>query len=84
MAHHREPVVRTGRAGFTASVYREIDNGLSAHELVKIKLAAEHRAARTDMITAILAGTGALLVQRIGHIAVFYRRHPQKPKIILP
>lgn len=84
LAHHKQPVVRTGNAGLTANVLLEIDNALTAHELVKVKLVAEDRAARAGMIDAICAETDSVCVQKIGHIASFYRRHPDKPKITLP
>jgi len=84
LAHHKQVVVRTGNAGLTANVLKEIDNALTAHELVKVKLVAEDRAARAGMIDSICAETGSVCVQKIGHIASFYRRHPDKPKINLP
>lgn len=84
LAHHKQPVVRTGNAGLTATVLMEIDNALTAHELVKVKLVADDRAARQTMIEAICAETKAECVQKIGHIASFYRRHPDKPKINFP
>ena len=84
LAHHKQPVVRTGNAGLTANVLMEIDNALTAHELVKVKLVADDRAARLAMIDAICTQTGSVCVQKIGHVASFYRRHPDKPKITLP
>ncbi|HET7922908.1 MAG TPA: ribosome assembly RNA-binding protein YhbY [Gammaproteobacteria bacterium] len=84
LAHHKQPVVRTGNAGLSANVLMEIDNALTAHELVKVKLVAEDRAARSAMIESICNQTRSVCVQRIGHIASFYRRHPDKPKITLP
>ncbi|HEX5340018.1 MAG TPA: ribosome assembly RNA-binding protein YhbY [Gammaproteobacteria bacterium] len=84
LAHHKQPVVRTGNAGLTANVLMEIDNALTAHELVKVKLVAEDRAARSAMIETICARTKSVCVQQIGHIASFYRRHPDQPKIVLP
>ncbi|HET7395256.1 MAG TPA: ribosome assembly RNA-binding protein YhbY [Gammaproteobacteria bacterium] len=84
LAHHKQPVVRTGNAGLTANVLMEIDNALAAHELVKVKLVADDRAARLAMIDAICTKTKSTCVQQIGHVASFYRRHPDKPKITLP
>lgn len=84
LAHHKQPVVRTGNAGLTENVLKEIENALAAHELVKVKLVAEDRSARAAMIESICAATHSVCVQKIGHVASFYRRHPDKPKISLP
>ncbi len=84
LAHPKEPVARTGQAGLTDSLLKEIAAQLLAHELIKVKVVAADREARDGMITAICKQTGATLVQRIGHIAVLYLRHPKKPKITLP
>jgi RNA-binding protein len=35
------------------------------------------------MIAAICSASGAELVQRVGHVALLYRRHPEKPRIKL-
>lgn len=84
LAHTKEPVARSGQAGLTGSLLKEIAAQLLAHELIKMKVVAADRAARDQLIKDVCQETGAVLVQRIGHVAVLYLRHPRKPKIILP
>lgn len=80
--HHIKPIVSIGNAGLSENVMSEIELALSHHELVKMKLAgnSEERKVMTDKIAA---DTGAVLVQKIGHTASFYRE-ADKPVIRLP
>lgn len=80
--HHIKPIVSVGNAGLTDNVMSEIELALSHHELVKLKLNGDN-AERKTMTDKIVAGTGAVLVQSIGHTASFYRE-ADKPKIKLP
>lgn len=80
--HHIKPIVSVGNAGLTDNVMSEIELALSHHELVKLKLNGDS-AERKTMTDKIVADTGAVLVQSIGHTASFYRE-ADKPKIKLP
>ncbi|HXH03292.1 MAG TPA: YhbY family RNA-binding protein [Candidatus Competibacteraceae bacterium] len=83
LAHNRKPVVIIGAQGLTPAVLAELDNALSHHELIKVRVNAEDREARDTCIGHMLAELGAELVQRVGHIATLFRRNPQKPRIVL-
>jgi RNA-binding protein len=83
-AHHLKPVVMIGQHGLKDSILSELDIALDAHELVKVRVSAEDRAARSALIEQLIASSGAELVQTIGHIAVLFRRNLKKPKIALP
>jgi RNA-binding protein len=78
LAHSRKPVVIIGNAGLTESVLEEIDNSITVHELIKVKVNAPDRQARSEMIQAISRHTGATLVFAIGHMATFYRRSDKR------
>ena len=75
-AHHLEPVVIIGDAGLTPAVMYEIDVHLKSHELIKIRVGDEDRAARVAMIDLISQTLDASLVQHIGKILVMYRPKP--------
>lgn len=62
----------------------EIAIALDAHELIKVKISVGDRNERDQIVTEIVTRTGAELVQRIGNIAVLFRRNTKKPKVILP
>lgn len=83
-AHHLKPVVMIGQHGLKDSILTELDIALDAHELVKVRVSAEDREDRSEMIARMIEASGAELVQTIGHIAVLFRRNRKKPKIILP
>lgn len=84
LAHDLKPFVRVGIAGLTENVLIEVDAALKAHELIKVKVTAGDRETRDSMVHSILTKTGAILVQRVGHVATLYRRNNDKPKIDLP
>ena len=83
-AHSLKPVVLIGSAGLTDSVINEINQALYDHELIKVRVNADDREAKQEMIDAISGQTESFLVQSIGHIGIFYRRNKKKPKIELP
>ena len=83
LAHKRKPVVTIGNAGLTDNVMEEIASSIEHHELLKVKINAEDRAARAAMIDKISTNTTSTLVLAIGHIAVFYRA-AKNPVIVLP
>ena len=84
LAHHLTPVVIVGQQGLTDGVLNETALTLETHELIKVRINAGDRLQRDEMVNRIVEKTGAELVQTIGHIAVLYLRHPEKPKIRLP
>ena len=74
-----------GQQGVTPAVLAELDAALSRHELVKVRISAGGDADRRDeAVRTLCNGTNAELAQRIGHVAVLYRRAPEHPVITLP
>ena len=84
LGHDRKPIVLIGHGGATPNVTAELDRALDDHELVKVKARLGDRDARDAALAELAVRTRATLVQRIGNVALFYRRHPQKPGIVLP
>jgi putative YhbY family RNA-binding protein len=78
-AHALNPVVMISDAGLTPSVLHEIDISLKSHELIKIRVFGDDRAARAAMIDDINTKLDAALVQHIGKILVLYRPRPEAP-----
>ena len=83
LAHPLHPLVMLGNAGLTDGVVNELERALKDHELVKVSARVGERAARNAALDDLARRTGAGLVQRIGHVGVFYRPLPL-PKILLP
>jgi putative YhbY family RNA-binding protein len=79
-AHPLEPVVKVGNAGLTDTVAAEVDRALTAHELIKVKVAGADRQAREALCDAICARADAAEVQRVGKVLVLWRPQPdEKP-----
>jgi RNA-binding protein len=84
LGHDREPIVLIGQKGLTENVVAELDRALRDHELVKVRARVGDRDQRDRILAELAAGTSAELVQRIGHVALYYRRNPDLPGILLP
>lgn len=84
LAHALKPVVQLGQSGLTPAVLRAIEEALLAHELIKVRLSGEDRAARAAAAARIVAATGAMEVQILGHVLSLYRPHPDKPRLSPP
>ena len=83
LGHERKALVIIGSKGLTDTVLAEIDRALHDHELVKVRVNAEDRAARDRLIETICSSSAAQAVQQVGHIALLYRARPEKPRIVL-
>lgn len=84
LGHALQPVVLVGNAGLTDGVVAEACRALHDHELIKIKVRGADRAARESAFAQIAQRTGSELVQRIGHVGLYYLRHPELPRIVIP
>ena len=77
-AHALKPVVWIGSAGLSENVMHELDQGLTSHELIKVKVASDERHTRTAFLNEICERLGARPVQHIGKILVIYRPQPEQ------
>lgn len=74
IGHHLNPVVMLGSNGLTDAVLEETERALNDHELIKVKVAGEDRELRQHMIEQLAAETQAHVVQKIGKMALLYRK----------
>ena len=77
-AHPLAPVVQLGGAGLTDAVVGEVDRALTAHELIKVRVAVADRGDRDEVCEALAAKTGAAQVQRVGRVLVLWRPRPDE------
>ena len=75
-AHALEPVVHTGTAGLTDAVVAEVEKALTAHELIKVKIAADDREARAAPVRAQSSSPRAAAVHRVGKVLILWRPRP--------
>jgi RNA-binding protein len=66
-AHHLDPVVMIGSDGLTAAVKKEVEAGLNAHGLIKVRVLSDDRTARET-------------IQHIGKLLVLWRPMPAKER----
>lgn len=74
-AHSLDPVIRIGKQGVTEQVIKAVDQALLDHELIKVKF-GEFKDDKHELAEKIAESTGAGLIRIIGHVAVYYRPHP--------
>jgi putative YhbY family RNA-binding protein len=74
-AHALEPVVQIGNAGASDTAVAEVDRALTAHGLIKVKLAGD-RDVRAALADTLSERTDAAIVQQVGRIVVLWRPRP--------
>jgi len=77
IAHHLDPVVAVSERGLSEGIIEETERALNDHELIKVKVFDNDRTVRQDIANELAEKTGAVVVQRIGKIAILYRNNPQ-------
>ncbi len=86
LGHERDPIVQIGQKGLTESVVAQVEDALTAHELVKIKLNQNAPLEREKAVSRLTKDTGAILVQKIGRVILLYRpdENEEERSIMLP
>ena len=79
-AHGLKPIVMVSESGLTENIFKEIELGLDAHGLIKVRVFGDDREARVAMYEEICAKTGAAPVQHIGKLLVLYRPKKEAEK----
>ncbi|HUE86891.1 MAG TPA: ribosome assembly RNA-binding protein YhbY [Vicinamibacterales bacterium] len=78
-AHALEPVVMVGHAGVTPEIVAEVERALTAHELIKVRIASTDRDEREALGDTLAATTGATVVHRVGKVLILWRPRPEEP-----
>lgn len=84
LGHALHPLVLVGRQGLTANVAAELGRALEAHELVKVRARAGKRESRDAVFAGLERATAAVMVARIGNVALYYKKNSKLDKILLP
>jgi RNA-binding protein len=84
LGHHLDPVIQIGKEGITEGVVAATREALLAHELVKVKVLQDAPVDRKVAGADLASRAGAALAQTLGRTLLLYKRHPHKPKIVLP
>lgn len=78
------PVVIVGKEGIGEEIITEIETGLKANELVKIKVGKNSPQELEDIVKYIESEDVGEIVQKIGRIIVLYKKNEKDIKIKLP
>ncbi len=84
LGHNLEPVVLVGQNGISPNLVAELERALNDHELVKVRARVGDRGLRDEILDELAKATGSEIIQRVGHVGLYYRRNPDKPGILLP
>ncbi|MDJ0906782.1 MAG: ribosome assembly RNA-binding protein YhbY [Woeseiaceae bacterium] len=84
LGHALKPLIMVGDAGLSESLMAEFESTLAHHELLKVRVRVGDRKARDSIFEEMCAKSGAVMVQRVGNMALLYRENPEKKKIVLP
>ena len=79
VAHGYKPLVQIGKEGLSKNVLSSIDTAIEAHELIKVKIAAE-REQRERFVPVIEDRLNCECVGTVGRMAIFYREQPDLEK----
>jgi RNA-binding protein len=84
LGHELSPVVQIGKDGITDGVVDAAKAALLKHELIKVRVQSEAPVDRKDAASELASRTSSSLAQVLGRTFLLYKRHPKKPKIVLP
>jgi len=82
LAHKLKPIVTVGQHGMKDSINDELAIAIDFHQLVKVKVNVGDRDQRDALIADFVKTHKAELVQKIGNIAVLYRRNFDKENLL--
>lgn len=84
LANQLEASVYIGKNEIGGNVLAEIDNYLTAHEMVKVKIQEGCLLDPRDAANEVAEELGAEFVQAIGRRFVLYRENKEKKQIFIP
>ncbi len=83
LANDAQPLFQVGKGGISDTLIRQVDDALTARELIKLSALETAPEPAKEIAEQIAQATRAQVVQVIGRKMIFYRRNPKDPKIQL-
>lgn len=83
IASTTETILQVGKGGVGEQLVKQVDDALTARELVKLHLLETAPEGPKETAQALSGATGSEVVQVIGRRVVLYRKNPKKPQISL-
>ncbi|MCL2425699.1 MAG: YhbY family RNA-binding protein [Oscillospiraceae bacterium] len=81
MANSHDTILQIGKSGIGEEVVKQVDDALTARELIKLRVQRTSPTTARESATEIAEKTNSEVVQVIGSRFVLYRRNPKKPVI---
>ena len=83
LGHALNPIVQVGKGGLDDGLIKAVDQALSDHELIKIRVGDTAELDRHAAAEEIAVQTRSEVAQVIGNVVLLYRANPE-PTIQLP
>ncbi|ENH97591.1 RNA-binding protein YqeI [Gracilibacillus halophilus YIM-C55.5] len=83
-AHHLNPIFQVGKDGVNDNMINQIAETLEKRELIKVSILQNCFEDKQDIADELSEGTGATVVQVIGHTIVLYKESKENKQIELP
>ena len=84
LAHGLNPAAFVGQKGLTDALVSEVNQGLDAAELIKVKFVDnKEKETKTALAQEIAQRTQSHLAGLIGHVAIYYREHRESEKRVI-
>jgi RNA-binding protein len=84
LGHDLKPIVLVGKDGIDDGLVAAVDQALTDHELIKLKVGESANLDRHDAAEALAHKTRSEIAQVLGNTVLLYRAHPEDPAIELP
>jgi len=81
IANGYDTILQVGKLGVSDEVVKQVDDALTARELIKLRVQKSSPATAQETASEIASMTKSEVVQVIGSRFVLYRRNPKKPVV---
>jgi RNA-binding protein len=79
-AQHLEPMFKVGKAGLSEGFVKSVNEGLSIHQLIKVKF-VEFKEDKKTLAPELAEKTSSHLIMRVGNVVVLYRPAPSPENV---
>jgi RNA-binding protein len=84
LGHALSPVAHIGKDGLSEPFVAAVDQALTDHELIKVKLLETAALDRHEAADTLASRTDSEVAQVLGNTILLYRARPEDPAISLP
>ena len=83
LAQRLDASLKVGKHGLGESFLESLNEALEHHELVKVRFDG-FKDQKKELIPQMTERTNSLLIMRVGHVAVLFRRNPDPARQKMP